>query len=449
MRDLPDEAVCQRWNRTGGVRSSISVAVFVPERDVFVYSCPMSFLRGRVLESWSQPEGGHVVLAVEANHHLLSLPMELPVPPAGAIVCVTLNSLGTPIALELLGEPSTGMWQPHGDATRWIAPKNAVTRLEVLQKRQDVVRTLREDLYQEGFLEVQTPLLVPSTCPDVHMDSISVGSEYLATSTEYQLKRLLVGGAQRLFSLTQNFRLGDKGRFHNPEFTMLEWARAFETLDVIESDVERFTRAAWQRLHPKTSVLQYEGFRIHLMEPWERLTVREAFARYLGVYIEADFSLDSLQEGLRKARLPIPNDLQDNRHALVSHLLDWVQPHLGTKVPTFLREWPAFMTSSAALVPHNPHLAERSELFIAGIEIADGFPFLREAVLQEALFARENRLREQLGKPLVTLDDAYVTALHQGIPPGAGMALGIDRLVMVLTGCTHIRDTLAFSWDER
>lgn len=414
-----------------------------------MYSLPMFCLQGRILESRNLGKETKVILLAGGSHHSLLLPESLSAPSEGAWVCMTVDSEGKPVHVEIVQSPSDTTWPPHHDATRWSTPSSGRTRLEVLHQRQNIVRTIREDLYQEGFLEVQTPLLVPGTCPDVHMDSIAVGSEYLVTSTEYQLKRLLVGGIHRLFSLTQNFRQGDRGRFHNPEFTMLEWARAFETLDAIEADVERFTRAAWKRLQPETPLLRYQGFCIDLMGPWEQLTVREALARYLQLHIAPDFSLSSLHEGMKSARLPIANDLRDDQHALVSHLLDLVQPHLGTKVPTFLREWPAFMTSSAALHPQNPHLAERSELFIAGIEISDGFPFLQDAVLQETLFARENQRRASAGKPQVTLDQAYLSALHRGLPPGAGMALGLDRLVMVLTGCEHIRDTLTFAWDER
>ena len=125
-----------------------------------------------------------------------------------------------------------------------------------------------------------------------------------------------------------------------------------------------------------------------------------------------------------------------------------MQPRLGTPVPTFLCEWPAFMTSSAALLDDAPALACRSELLIAGLELSDGFPSLRDPDLQARLFDRENARRRAEGRDPVALDERYLAALREGIPPGAGMALGIDRLVMILTGKEQIRDVLALAWDE-
>jgi len=129
-------------------------------------------------------------------------------------------------------------------------------------------------------------------------------------------------------------------------------------------------------------------------------------------------------------------------------LIDAMQPHLGAPAPAFLCEWPAFMTSSAAILDDAPALACRSELLVAGLELSDGFPSLRDPELQARLFERENMRRREEGRASVALDERYVAALREGIPPGAGMALGVDRLVMILTGRERIRDVLALAWDE-
>jgi lysyl-tRNA synthetase class 2 len=411
----------------------------------------MASLQGRVLEAFRDGDVAHVVIIFGVKRRAFKLHFEIALPAPGSLVAVEVDEHQPGVVRSLihLGGPDGGTWDPQSDVLRWRAVRQKRSRLELLRDRQEILREIRDDLYAQEFLEVQTPLLVPTSCPDLHIDSIPAQGGYLVTSTEYQLKRLIVGGVDKLFSLTQNFRAGDLGPRHNPEFTMLEWARAFAPLAAIEEDVERFTRRAFLRLHKNRSELSYRGASIDMTKPWERLTVREAFERYLGVVVASDFSLTSLARGAERAGLEVPEFLAQDAHSFTTYLLELVQPHLGQRVPLFLHEWPAFMTSSAELQTGNPALAERSELFIGGLEIADGFPSLRDVKTQEALFARELSRRAACGKPAIPIDTKYLEALRQGIPPGAGMALGIDRLVMVLTEQDDIRDVLAFAWDER
>ncbi len=317
-----------------------------------------------------------------------------------------------------------------------------------LWQRQLILRTIREALYAHDFLEAETPMLVKGTCPDVQIDSIIAGNGYLVTSTEYQIKRLIVDGWDKVFTLTKNFRANEKGPYHSSEFTMLEWARAHALLEDIEEDAIRFIRDAFRQIHPGKDQLNYRGHAIDMASPWERLTVREAFSRYLRMHDVGDFSLAALCESANDAGVRLPANFLRDQHLVLSFLLDLVQPYLGKDTPTFLREWPAFMTSSAQLSERDPHVAERSELYMAGIEIADGFPFLRDAGMQRDFFAREQKRREEEGKPRVVLDEKYIEALERGIPSGAGMALGIDRLVMVLLDKQTIGEVQAFSEHE-
>lgn len=297
-----------------------------------------------------------------------------------------------------------------------------------LWQRQNIISTIRQDLYTQGFLEVETPLLVQATCPDVHIDSIKADGGYLITSTEYQIKRLIVDGFEKLFTLTKNFRANDRGRYHSTEFTMLEWARVGVTLDAIEDDAIRFI----QKASNKELV-------------FERLTVREAFSKHLGLDNLEDFSLDPLLKAIKLAQLEIPKGFDQDKYLLISYLLDTMQPSL--QAPTFLREWPAYMTTSAPTNGDDPYVADRSELYMSGVEIANGFPFLTDASLQKKLFEEANSQRVSIGKETVRLDERFLHALEQGMPQGAGMALGIDRLVMVLVGATSLAEVQAFSWD--
>lgn len=283
-------------------------------------------------------------------------------------------------------------------------------------ERHRIVRALRRYLDREGFLEVQAPVLVRGTCPDRGLDSFAVGEDrYLCTSTEYHIKRLIVGGFPRVYTLGPNFRRGDHGERHNPEFTMLEWGRAGASMDRIERDAQALVNEA-------------AGFE----RPFERVTVRDAIARHLGV--DVDFSVTGV--GAAVATLGGPRDWDAD--AQLSWLLDALQPHLGRERPVFLVEWPGGQTSSADAA------SERAELFIDGVEISDGFRFATDAAAVRTGFRAHLGRR---GEP-VALDERYLAALEEGLPPGAGMALGVDRLVMVLTGARRLRDVMAFGWEE-
>lgn len=297
-----------------------------------------------------------------------------------------------------------------------------------LWQRQHIISTIRQDLYDEGFLEVETPLLVKATCPDLHIDSIEADGGYLVTSTEYQIKRLIVEGFEKLFTLTKNFRANDRGRYHSSEFTMLEWARVGATLDTIENDAMRFIqKAAGKKL------------------TFKRLTVREAFKAYLGLEDLQDFSLEPMLQAVKRAQCEIPEGFEQDRAILISYLLDKMQASL--QEPTFLSAWPAFLTTSAPILSEDPFVADRCELYMGGIEIANGFPFLTDPKVQRRLFEEANSQRIELGKPPVRIDERFLAALDAGMPQGAGMALGMDRLVMALTGASCLADVQAFSWE--
>lgn len=413
----------------------------------------MSELRGRVADAWASGDAQAVSLLAGDTETVVELRRGEPDLHAGDLVTLLLSTDGSPGArvVAVHGGPAGAPWDPEGDATRWrrrVEP-GAPSRMHLLWQRQAALQAIRAYFHAEGFLEVQTPLLVRGTCPDVHLDSLRAGPGYLTTSTEYQIKRLVVGGFEKLFTLTQNFRGGDQGQRHNPEFTMLEWARAFASLDAVERDAEAFVKQAFRALHPGREKLTYRGREVRIDGvTWERLTVREALERHLGLHLAPDADLASLRAEVERLQLDVPAPFLEDQHGLFSFLVDAVQPHLGSPVPTFLREWPSFMTSSADLLPGAPALAERSELIIAGLELSDGFPSLRDAALQEGFFHREQARRAREGKEPVALDERYLAAIRQGIPPGAGMALGVDRLIMILTGAAQIRDVLTFAWHE-
>jgi elongation factor P--(R)-beta-lysine ligase len=323
------------------------------------------------------------------------------------------------------------------------------SRVNVLGRRTRLLHQLRSTLLEWDFVEAQTPLLCAGTYPDLAVDSMEVVFDgrflgYLVNSTEFQIKRLMAEGLPRVYTLTQNFRPGDRSTRHNPEFTMLEWARLGATLPQIEADAEALIRGAWEAAG--RPALVWEGRPIDLERPWERMSVATVVERVCGQALE-DFSLPSLNRA--SASLGLPPDFRNDASLLLSYLLSEAEPWLGSPCPTWVIDWPAWMTPSAGLQPDRPGLAWRSELFLGGLELCDGFPFLVDAQLQQRLFDEELEARHRAGRPPVQLDRRYLEMLGRGLPPGAGMALGVDRLVMLLTGARSIDEVLAFPWEER
>jgi elongation factor P--beta-lysine ligase len=317
--------------------------------------------------------------------------------------------------------------------------------MDVLAARHKIKRALRDYFDAEGFLEIDMPLLVRGTTPDAEVPSFRVEDRYLVTSCEYQIKRMEIGGFDKLYTLTQNFRAKDHGAYRNPEFTMLEWARVGAALTDIETDVENFIRAAWQALHGDKPFV-YQGRKIDLSGAWQRQTVRDALTQHSGIIV-GDFSAETLYATATALKLHIAEHQMNDANFLFSAVFEEIQPKLGFDRPVFITAWPQHMTASAD-IDGSGDFSTRSELFIAGVELSDGFPSLTDTHRQQQSFAEQQAQREKRGYETVAVDEKFLNALQEGLPKGAGMALGFDRLVMLLTNQTALKPTLAFDWDE-
>jgi elongation factor P--(R)-beta-lysine ligase len=348
---------------------------------------------------------------------------------------------------ELIGRAQAGAWLSESDALRWRRPlpHQNISRMEILRKRHLIRQAVRGYLDNEEFIEIDAPLLVHGTTPDVAVESFSLDDRYLVTSTEYQMKRLAVGGMEKIYSLSQNFRPGDGGTYRNPEFTMLEWGRVGEQMSAIEKDAEGLTLAAMRALG-LADTLSYQGQRITMRAPWKRMSVVDAIAKTTG-YVMQDFEASSCAEAVRAAGMEMRSEWEAHGDFLFSILMDHIQPQLGREHPVFITEWPLSQTTSAQEDGKSKR-AVRSELFIAGIELSDGFAGLADPCLQMQFFSYMEAKRAADKQQAVKLDQRYMDAMRLGAPYGAGMALGFDRLVMLLTDQPHIHNVLAFNWDE-
>jgi lysyl-tRNA synthetase class 2 len=309
-------------------------------------------------------------------------------------------------------------------------------RIGHLTRRARLNRAIRQFFEQRGFVEIEAPILVPSPGLELHLDAFAVEDRYLITSPEYQMKRLLAGGLERIYSLGKVFRRGELGPHHNPEFTMLEWYRANAGWEAIAEDVEQLVAEAGAAV----------GSALELEPPWPRMTVAEAMRQFAAVRVDGDESADELRARVRAAghRAPDGGDFGD---VFFTVFLDAVEPKLGRERPVILYDWPRPLCALARLKPGDPRVVERFEAYAGGLELCNAFGELTDPVEQRARCQRDLDERRARGLPAYPLDERFLTALAD-VPPSAGVALGVDRLAMLLLGAHDIRDVLPFKSDE-
>lgn len=331
-------------------------------------------------------------------------------------------------------------------------------RAEVALARSRMYAALRADFLAEAFLEVETPLLVPAPGMEPQITAFEVPflpetahararTLYLHTSPEYAMKRLLAEGFARIWSISKVFRNGEVARDHNPEFSLLEFYRAEADYTLIMDDVERQVAACARALaRPFVERPGPDGVvrRVELDQDFERLTVREAVLRQTG--IDIDRYLDD-GEGLAQAARAIGVHVSEAAvgfdDVFFSIFLERVERTLGFERPTFLVDYPRSMASLARLKPTDPRVAERFELYVAGLELCNGFSELNDGAEQRTRLVEEQALRAAQGRAVYPLDEPFLEAVGR-MPPAAGVAVGLDRLLMLLLGKRAIHEVLLF-----
>lgn len=282
-----------------------------------------------------------------------------------------------------------------------------------LRTRHTILDALRAFFKERGFIEVETPIRVPSPGIDPHIDALPAGGDrYLATSPEQEMKKLLLTKLERIFQVTRAFRAEETGDLHYPEFAILEWYAAGETyIDLMES-TETLVRRAGDRLLAAGIGCRLPGW----PEPFRRRRVDEIFME---------------EAGWRPSR-------QFDEERFFYDLVHQVEPALATDGAVFLTDYPAPVGALARKNPEAPELCERFELYLDGIEICNGFTELTDRREQEERFIRDNRRRVEMGKEPYPVDRSFLDALESGLPPCAGNALGVDRLILALTGSERL-----------
>jgi lysyl-tRNA synthetase class 2 len=315
----------------------------------------------------------------------------------------------------------TGNWQPTASLQR-------------LAQRAALLKRLRRFFDERGFLEVETPLLGRSTVVDRYIEPIAVppfampGEDalertsagwFLQTSPEATMKRLLAAGASAIYQVTRSFRAGERGRLHNPEFTIVEWYRVGDDYDRGMALLDELADAMLERGRAT------------------RIAYRHAFAEHAGLD-PAEATLAELQSA---ASAPDDSD----RDGLLNRL--WaarVEPHLGHGQPAIVFDWPASLAALARVRQEDWPVAERFELYVDGVELANGYHELVDADELERRTRHANEARRSDGKPTLGEPTALLDAMRAGLPPATGVALGFDRLAMVALGAATIDEVVAF-----
>ncbi len=309
----------------------------------------------------------------------------------------------------------------------------------VFLTRAAVIREIRAFLDARGFLEVETPMMQPipggaTARPFVtHHNALDM-ELYLRIAPELYLKRLVVGGFERVFEINRNFRNEGISTQHNPEFTMLEFYWAYASYEDLMTLTEELLGGIASRLAGSTSVVRGEG-RLDFSRPWRRLTMREAALAYSSLAPEDLGERTRLEAAART--LGVEDVARLSSGKLLAEIFEaTAEPHLSD--PTFIVDFPADISPLAKRKPSDPDLTERFELYIGGMELANAFSELNDPDDQRARFEEQARV----GGGVV--DEDYVLALEHGMPPTAGEGIGIDRLVMLLTNSHSIRDVILF-----
>ncbi|RMF40783.1 MAG: lysine--tRNA ligase, partial [Anaerolineae bacterium] len=316
---------------------------------------------------------------------------------------------------------------------------------EIFRTRSRIVRALRDFLDERGFLEVETPILQPiyggaAARPFVTHHNQLKQDLYLRISFELYLKRLLVGGFERVYEIGRDFRNEGVSFKHNPEFTQLEFYMAYADYQSVMDLTEEMLRYAAQRALGKTT-FTYQGHEIDLGKPWRRLNLREAILEYGDLDIADYPDADSLAAAMRARGMETKPDTP--RGKLIDALLgDFVEPNLIQ--PTFLYDYPRDISPLAKSKPGDPTTVERFEGFMGGMELCNAFTELNDPLDQEARFLEMGRAYEADDEERHPVDEDYLNAMRYGMPPNGGFGMGIDRLTMLFTDSPSIREVILF-----
>jgi lysyl-tRNA synthetase class 2 len=338
---------------------------------------------------------------------------------------------------------------------QWWRPDRFALRRERLEQRQRILAAVRNFFAQRGFVEVETPALQVSPGLEPHLRAFATElhdprnggatKRYLHTSPEFAMKKLLVAGMPRIWQLAHVFRDGERSATHHPEFSMLEWYRAGASYFDLMEECAALIRSCQEAAG--VNALRWRGRAADAREEWQRISVAEAFRQQCSIDLLAT-APDPLRPDLPRLTAaasgvgitPHPGD--DWESLFFRIFLDRIEPGLGLGAPTILYDYPISMAALSRRHPDDPRLAERFEVYVCGLELANAFGELTDPVEQRARFLADQARKQQLYGESYPIDEDFLASLEYGLPPCAGIALGFDRLVMLATAADDIEEVL-------
>jgi len=337
---------------------------------------------------------------------------------------------------------------------QWMSEILNPRRLRGTAVRNCAENAIRQFFNSKNFREVRTPLLVPCPGMEPHIRPFKIqrtGAElFLPTSPEFAMKRLLVGGLEKIFQLTPAFRDEPPSRTHHPEFTMLEWYRAYAGYEDIMRDTEELVAFTTQVVHGNASgELSFQGRTISVKPPWPRLKVRDLFLEHTGIDLTRAHSLPLLAGEAQRLNLTV-NSMETWDDLYFKIWLNLIEPKLPSDRAVFVIDYPVSQAALAVIAKHDDgsSWARRFEAYVGGIELCNAFEELTDPVEQRRRFIKDMELREELygsSFPKNPLDEEFLAALAEGMPPSGGNALGVDRLIMLLADEPDIHYTFWLS----
>lgn len=341
----------------------------------------------------------------------------------------------------------------HAGVPAWH-PDPLAARLPRLQARARILTALRAWFGQESFVEVDTPILQVAPGAEVHLKGFATDLEapdgalarlWLQTSPEFAMKKLLAGGVPRLFQFAHVFRNGERSALHHPEFTMLEWYRAGDGYETLMADCEALLRVA--AAAAGATMLGWQGHRCDPFQAAERLSVADAFQRYAGIDLLATIADDGGTDTVALARAATgagirPHDGDGWDDIFFRVVFQCIEPRLGFGRPTILYDYPASMAALSRRKVEDPRLGERFELYVCGVELANAFGELTDPVEQRRRLEADMADKQRRYGTSWPIDEDFLAALAHGMPACSGIAMGVDRLVMLATGADRIEEVL-------
>ena len=338
----------------------------------------------------------------------------------------------------------------------WRELKDNPRLNKIYRDRIAIIKAVREFFWSAGFLETDTPVAVKYPGQEPYLNPIPVTIHdpngraeqfYLHTSPEFSLKKLLAAGFEKIFHITKCFRDYESfGGNHNPEFTMLEWYRAPGTLEQIMDDTENLFKHIGKILGK--NFVAYQNKKINIAEKSDRKSMKQVWQEYGGANLDDYLTVESLQQLVKERGLTVA-EKDAYEDLFFKFFLNFIEPKLGMERPVFVFDYPKQMSSLSKTCAHDPRYAERFELYIGGLEIANAFGELTDPVEQEKRLDNDRALRQKLGKETWPVDPSFIQALESGIAEAGGIALGVDRVVLLFTEAKDINEVIFQSVNDQ